>query len=243
MSNRLKTRNRLRRISRTNILFLACVLATSPLFSGCGSGSSSPKEIVGKAIEVQGKLKSVRVEFDVSMQVSGGPSGSAATSYHGEGYYESPDRSKLTVTTPAGQTEVITVGDRVFVKPPDSSKWARQKVPQNMSAGASPSDIRDYLKYTKNLKLVEKTGDTYHLRFTLDVGRYARRSKPAGSQAPSTQGMEAEMDVWVLQDGFYVQRARMGFKGDLGVGAGNTTINVRVEFSDFNKPVTIETPR
>ncbi len=223
---------------------LVCVALVAVVLAGCSSEPSTPKEIVKKAIEAQGKLKSVKVQFDGSMQVTGNPGGQASTSYQGNGFYESPDRSKLVVNSPTGEVQVITIGDKAYVKSPTSNGWAQQKVPENMAAGASPTDIRDYLKYTKNLKMVEKTSDGYHLRFTVDISEFAKHAKmPAGVQPPSTSGLEETMDVWVQKGNFFVERARMEFSGKMGPSTpGNLAFSLQLNFSDFNKPVTIEAP-
>jgi len=233
--------------TRRPLVLVACavvLLCVAGVLAGCGSGTSNPQEIVTKAIKAQNGLKSIHVSFDVSMQVTGGTAGAASTAYHGEGVYQSPDRSKLTVSTAGGQTEVIGVGDKAYVKKQGSNTWAVQALPQSASAGASPKDISDYLNYTKDLKLVEQNSNSYHIRFTLDVGRYAQHQKTSTGQVPATSGMQAQMDMWVLKDSFYVERARMEFKGNFAsVGEGDVTMTVQVDFSDFNKPVTIETPK
>jgi len=244
MSQEISNRRKARVYRSTVVLLSVAAIAAAVLLAGCSSVTSNPQVIVTKAIKAQNSLKSVHVSFDVSMQVSGGTTGSAATSYHGEGDYQSPDRSKLTISAPGGDTEVIGVGDKAYVKKANSNTWAVQTVPQNLSAGASPKDISDYLKYTKNLKLVEQSGASYHIRFTLDVGRYAQHQKSSTGQLPSTAGMEAQMDMWVLKDSFYVERTRMEFHGNFAsIGEGNMNMTVQVDFSDFNKPVTIETPK
>lgn len=225
----------------------AMLLAAALFAGGCGSTAlSNPSAIVRRAIEAQGRLKSVRMKMDGSIKVVGSPDavGGMSSFYHAEGSFEQPDRSRVLVRSNTGETEVIAIGDRAYVKKsPGSGVWVEKKVSSAPSSGASPSDVTNYLKYTVGLELADKLEDTYHLKFSLDMGRYAKVAHLPGVDPSVFKGMRARMEMWVLKGSFYVKRAKMDFTGDLArIGAGKLSMSVDVEFSDFNRPVGIEAP-
>jgi hypothetical protein len=221
-------------------------LAATALAAGCGAVElGNPGQIVSRAIQAQGRLSSVHMEMDADFQFKGAPSnlGQASTLYRGEGDFEEPDRSKMTLKSTAGKTEVITIGKKAFVKMPGSEIWMERDLADYLAGGVSPNDVTNYLKYTKDLKLLDRKEGMYHLSFSLDMGRYARVAKVPGVDPSIFKGMDARMEVWVLKDSFRVKKAKMDFAGDLTkVGAGRLVMSMEVEFSDFDEPVKIEAP-
>ncbi|MBK5092695.1 MAG: hypothetical protein JJE48_04160 [Actinobacteria bacterium] len=222
------------------------LLAAVALAVGCGVVElGNPRQIVSRAIQAQGRLKSVHMEMDTDLEFKGATSnlGDASNFYRGEGDFEKPDKSKMTIKSAAGKTEVITIGDTAYVKMPGSEIWTQRDVSDYLATGVSPNDVTNYLKYTKDLKLLDRDDDMYHLSFNLDMGRYARVAGVPGVDPAVFKGMEARMEVWVLKDSFRVKKAKMDFAGDLTkVGAGRLVMSMEVEFSDFDKPVKIEAP-
>lgn len=228
----------------TAALLAAVALAVLPILSGCGTApAGSPRQIAGKAIKAQERLKSVRIRLESEVEREG-PSGQPITNtYLGEGYYEKPDRSKMTITSVSGKTQVVAIGDSTFVKMPGSSAWSKRLTGEDASRGFAPGSVSEYLKYTKGLQLVDRKGDTYHLRFKMDMTRYVGAAKTADVDPAVFKGTQTTMDVWILKDDFYVKRAKMSFSGDLSrIGAGKLKMTVDVEFSEFNEPVSIEAP-
>ena len=233
---------------RSVVAALAVMLAAAAVLApGCGTASiSNPSTIVRRAIEAQGRLKSVGMKMDGSVKVTGSPDAGGVMSsfYRAEGSFEQPDRSRVLVRSSTGETEVITIGDRAYVKKsPGTGTWVRKKVSGAPASGASPADVTNYLKYTTGLELVDRREGTYRLRFNLDMGRYAKVSHLPGVDPSAFKGMQARMEVWVVEGSFYVKRAKMEFDGDLSrIGVGSLDMSVDIEFSDFNRPVGIEAP-
>jgi len=231
---------------RRRLSALLVLLATVALAAGCGAAElGDPGQIVGRAIKAQSRLSSVHMEMNTDLEFKGAPSNldKASTYYRGEGDFEKPDRSKMTIKSPAGKTEVITIGKKTYVKVPGSEIWTQRDVSEYLASGISPNDVTNYLKYTKGIKLLDRKEGMYHLIFDLDMGRYARVTRVTGVDPSIFKGMEARMEVWVLKDSFRVSKAKMDFNGDLTkVGAGRLVMSMQVEFSSFDEPVKIKAP-
>lgn len=232
-------------VSRPVAVLLLFILTAGA--GGCGIVPlASPKEIVRRAIDAQGGLKSVRMEMGASVEIEAAPGSlqRTTTTYRGEGYFEQPDKSTVTIETPPKhKVEVITIGDRMYVKQTGATAWTEKKVTRQQESAVAPASVTDYLKYTKNLQLVDKRGDTYHLKFDLDMGRYTKVVAFPGVDPSLFKGMAARMEMWVLKDKYYVKRAKMDMSGDMAKGgAGHLSESMELEFSGFNEPVTIEKP-
>lgn len=238
-------KSRPRRIRAGIFKLFTAAVASLLAFAGCGTVSlSDPQKIVERAIEAQSELKSVRVELDVNTEIINPNSGSrsATTSYSARGYYENPDKSHFTIQSGSSETEVITIGDKAYVLLPNSSAWVEKSVPEGDGA-TTPTDVAEYLKNTEELELVDHRGDTYHLRFLLDMAKFAEGGGVPGVDPAVFSGTEAQMEIWVLADSFYVERAQMEFEGDLSsVGVGYFKMSMEADFSEFDEPVAIEAP-
>jgi hypothetical protein len=183
------------------------------------------------------------MNMDGSIELRGSPGARTTTLYKVEGVFGQPDRSKVTVRSDSGETEVIAIGDKAYVRKSPGTGWSRKKVSSYYTGGTSPSDVTNYLKYTKDLQLVDRDDGTYHLTFDVDMGRYSKVAHVPGIDVSVFRGTESNMEVWVRKDSFDVSRAKMSFGGNLAkIGAGNIAVSVDVEFTDFNKPVNIEAP-
>ena len=233
--------------SRHAMLLASCALllfVALSLAPGCGSaGLSDPAAIVRQAVAAQDRLESVHMEMDGTIEITGAGAGHVADSYKVAGDYLRPDRSKVSVSSGTGDTEVVTIGKDTWVRRVSkAAAWSRKAVP-GLKGGSSPSDVTNYLKYTQDLVLADSKDDAYHLTFVLDMGRYAKVAHLPGVDASAFRGTQSDMEVWVNRRTFNVQRAKMEFGGNLAsIGAGNVAMTVDVEFSAFNKPVQIEAP-
>lgn len=222
------------------------LLASAAIAAGCGQAAlSNPSRIVRKAIAAQGRLTSVQMKMDGSVRVTNAEDPAAAISsfYRAEGSFEQPDRSRVLVRSNAGETEVIAIGESAYVKNSPDSPWVQKNLASAPESGPSPSDVTNYLKYTTGLELAGRREGAYHLRFSLDMGRYARVSHLPDIDPSVFKGMQAKMEVWVLEGSFYVKRAKMEFNEDLArIGVGRLAMSVDIDFSEFNRPVGIEAP-
>ena len=237
-------RGEVRHRARAKAVALLAFLPAVLLAGGCGiQPVGTPKEIVKKAVAAQGALKSVSMGFDSEVEITvPGSQRSADVSYHG--VYQKPDRWRLKVRASGARSEIIIMGDRTFVKLPGSDAWIEKKGDM-LQDSSSPGELLSskYLASATDVKLLDRKGDTYNLGFNLDLGSFARSFNLTGADPSMFKGRKARMEVWVLKDSMRVKKATMGFDGDLAAaGPGKLKMDMEVEFSDFNEPVSIEPP-
>lgn len=212
--------------------------------AGCGSRQSgSPGDIMKQAIVAQGSLRSVHMELDSELELKvPGSERSSAVSYQGD--YEKPDRWLLKIRSSGAKSEVIILGDRTFVKLPGSDSWTEKKG-DVLKSGSSARGLvsSKYLESASDVQLVDRKGDSYHLKFSLDMSRFAKSFNPAGVDPSVFKGKKATMEVWVLKDSLRIRKATMSYTGDLPEVAGSRlAMTMEVDFSEFNHPVSIEAP-
>jgi len=228
----------------TIVLTAVAVAAWLVAVPGCaGTPAGTPDEIIKKAITAQESLKSVHMELDseLDLNVPGGQR-SSAISY--EGVFEQPDRWRLTVRSAGSKSEVVIIGDTAYVKLPGAGTWAEKKGGEYASRGSSPGDVvgSRYLDSATEVRMLDKKGDTYHLGFDLDMERYAREFNVPGVDPSDLEGRQVNMEVWILKDSMFIEKATMDFSGILGTDSGSIQMSMELEFSEFNEPVTIEPP-
>jgi hypothetical protein len=224
-------------------LSLALLLACG-LTAGCGTTSAgTPTQIVKKAIDAQGRLKSVAVDYESDIDVAM-PGGTRSSSISYQGVYEKPDRWKLTIRTSNGRADVVIIGARTWVKLPGSDTWT-EKSSSTPLTGTNPDDVvaSKYLKSAKDIQLVDEKNGLYHLKFNLDVLSYARTFNLTSIDPTLFKGKQAHVEIWVRKKDLFLQKATMNFATQLGAPInGSFKMSTRVEFSDFNEPVNIEPP-
>jgi hypothetical protein len=223
---------------------LAAAAVTAGLFAGCGGTSAgTPSQIVKKAIDAQGRLKSVAVDYQSDIDV-GLPGGSRSSSVSYQGVYEKPDRWKLTIRTSSARADVVIIGPRTWVKLPGSDVWT-EKTSATPLTGTNPDDVvaSKYLKSAKDIQLVDDKNGLYHLRFNLDILSYAKSFNLASVDPSLLKGKQARVDIWVRKQDLFLQKATMNFATQLAAPVnGSFKMSTRVNFSDFNEPVNIEPP-
>jgi hypothetical protein len=224
---------------------LAVLLFWALCLAGCGSKQPiTPKELVNKAVTAQGSLKSVRMELDSKADVNV-PGSARSDDVFYTGVYQKPDRWRLNIRSSGVKTEAIVIGDRTYVRLPGSDEWTERKG-KVLSSGASPGGVVSgrYLKYANNVALVDRKGDNYHLKFDLDMNKYTKSVNAANVDPTVFAGKNAAMEVWILKDSGYLSKATMRYSSDVpGVASSKLSLSMEVEFSDFNQPVKIETPK
>ena len=229
----------------TAALFTILLSSSLALVAGCGAqAAGSPAQIVRKAMSVQGELKSVHMRLDSELDFKvPGTQRTATVSY--DGVYEKPDRWRLKLITSGAKSEVIILGDRTLVKLPGSDSWTEKKSGA-LDGGSSPGSLvsSKYLGSASNIVLADKKGDAYHLNFDLDLAGFARTFNVTGVDPSVFKGKRAHMEVWVQRDSMRIEKATMNFSGDLSATGtpGALSMDMEVDFSDFNEPVSIEPP-
>ena len=236
------------RRSEPSILYAAvCALlvaAITLVLAGCsGQPASTPSEIIKKAMYAQDQLKSVNMRLDneIDFKIPGGQR-SVTVSY--QGVYEKPDRWHLKVVSSGARSEVIILGSQAFVKLPGSDTWTEKQ--SKAVESSTPAGIVNskYLQSATNVQLMDKKGDAYHLKFDLDLGKFVKSFSVSGIDPSVFKGKKARMDVWVQRETYRIEKATMSFAGDLSALAtpGTLIMNMEVDFTDFNEPVSIEAP-
>ncbi|MBU1670282.1 MAG: hypothetical protein KKF41_08890 [Actinobacteria bacterium] len=230
-----------RRAGLVLALSLAVCLAAA---TGCGTPAvGTPSQIIKKAVKAQSQVKSahVEVEIDIDVVMPGG-NRSAVVSYKGD--YEQPDRWSLKVRSGDSRYEVIVIGDRVYLKLPGAETWT-DKSGELAKEATTPGDVvgSKYLESAEDVKMVDRKGDTYHLQFDLDINTFVRSFELGGVDPSAYLGKKAKMDVWVQKDSLRIEKATMSFTGAfIEPSPGKLTMNMELEFSEVNEPVSIEPP-
>lgn len=225
------------------IVVIAAAVA-SLAFSGCGGTTAgTPDEIISKAITDQGGLKSVRMELESQADLDI-PGGHRSTMISYDGVFEQPDKWRLTVRSGGGKSEVVIIGNTSYVKLPGSDIWTRKTGGDYLEDGSSPGDVigSKYLESATEARMVDQKGDTYHLKFDLDMESYARQFNVPGVDPSELKDRRVNMEVWILKDSMYIKKSTMDFSGTLGSDSGNVEMSMEIEFSEFDQPVTIEAP-
>jgi len=214
------------------------------LSAGCGPPAvGTPSQILKKAIEAQGNLNSVRVDIDseIELDIPGGAR-SSLLSY--KGFFEKPDRWKLAARSSGEKSDVVIIGQRTWVKLFGSDAWIEKKAATPLIC-ESPDDViaSKYLKSARDARLIDRKGDTYHLKFDLNILTFARAFNLPGVDPALLKGKEVHMEIWVRKDKLYLEKARMEFASHLSAPVnGNLNMTQEIEFSNFNDPVSIEPP-
>jgi outer membrane lipoprotein-sorting protein len=161
----------------------------------------------------------------------------------GEGDFVLPDKARLTVTSPAGQTQVIIVGGDGYTQVPGSDAY--YKVPgagagflQGTSTTASLADVATDATIVGDETL--DGVDTTHIKFTYSLDKATDAAAQAMGQTvtPSTGQGEATAEVWVEKSTNFIHQ----FTSTSTVAGTPSTTTVT--FTKFNEDVTppIEVP-
>lgn len=224
------------------LALLACLLAVAA--AGCGAPpAGTPSQILEKCIDAQGGLKSVAVNYEGDFELAL-PGGTQTSAILYRGVYEKPDRWKLALRTGGSKTEVIIVGDRTWVKLPGSDAWTEKSSAAPLT-GNNPDEVvaSKYLNSARDVKMVGRRSDSYHLEFHLDIGSYARAFNLPGVDPGTFKGRKARFEVWVRKKDYYLEKATMEFAGRLTPPqVGTFRMSTGIDFKDFNAPVSIEPP-
>lgn len=232
---------------RSRCLALGCALCAAAVLLACGCGgqvAGTPEEIVEKAIESQGELKTVHMEMETDVEVRV-PGANRSTAIAYEGDYEQPDKWRLDIRASGGKSEVIIMGSSAWVKLPGATTWTARQGVDYVEGGAEPGDIisSEYLESATDVRLVDQKDETYHLTMSLDMGSYAEKLGVPGADPSAFREKMARMELWIRKKDYLMKTAVMDFSGNVtGAENGDLSVRMQVEFSDFNEPVSIEPP-
>lgn len=227
------------------ILLLVGAAAALTVF-GCESEAvGSPEEIIEKAIAAQSELKSVNLEVASDMELKS-PAESRTVSASYKGSFERPDKWKLTIQSAGTKSEIVIIGQDVYVKEPGSTTWVRKS--GDVLGAQSSENVVDlgYMSSASDVRMVDQKDDKYHLQFNLDLLANAALFDIPGitdAERSMLAGKKANMEIWVLKDGLYIERAELSFDSNpSGEEFGGMKVSIVTCFSEFNEPVSIEPP-
>jgi len=231
-----------RRLASGVALVVLCALAAA--VAGCGTpAAGTPSQIIKKAIDAQGRLKSVAVDYESDIEL-GLPGGNRSSTVSYKGSYEKPDRWKLAMRSSGAKSEVIIIGQRTWVKLPGSDTWT-EKAASTPLTGTNPDDVvaAKYLKSAKDVQLVDQKDDMYPLKFNLDILSVARAFNLSSVDPALFKGKQAQVDIWVRKKDLFLGKATMNFASQLAAPvSGSLKMSTEIDFSNFNEPVSIEPP-
>lgn len=226
---------------------LAVLLVTFvPLiFEGCAHPlTTNPSEILKEAYASQSRLRSVKVRLRLDIRLMDSPGGKELLyrSLTGTGEYEHPDRSRMITKSDSNITEVITIGDKSYVRT-EKENWVRKSASGLGDVARTVQNISNLLKLTKQLRLKGVKGNAYHLTFRISLSELKGGFTPSNGTTQLPRGTVADVDLWVEKKNFRVRRLRIKQSGEAsGLPGGFVTTMIRFEFYDFDKPVSIEAP-
>ncbi len=228
-----------------SVLFSFLAILALPLFAGCRAPvKTNPAEILKQAYSAQKRLKSVKVHLRVEVKLFDSPNGKElmSRSVTGRGEYESPDRSRMVTKSGPNLTEVITIGDKSYVRTAKEG-WIEKRATGSESVAATVRSISSLLRLTKALNLKGATKKDYHISFRVDLSKVKSGFSSGDEKTGLPRGATADIEVWVDKNSFLVNKLRIkqdGQASDLSKRFMKTVITF--EFFDFDEPVSIEAP-
>ncbi|HXF97276.1 MAG TPA: LppX_LprAFG lipoprotein [Gaiellaceae bacterium] len=223
------------------LLALGGILAL--LLAGCGGGGGeaelSAAEIVARAVERTGEVKSFHFALDLGQAPL---QGAGLRIEKAEGDVVVPDRVRASFSGTFGgialESELVIVGEDDFLKDPLTGRWRRLEI------ATSPLDYFDpargvlaVMRALEDLELAgtEQVGgvDAYRLTATAS----ARDVSPLLAVEPS--GRRVPVELWVGSEDFLLRRLRV--EGPVAEGEPEDVVRT-VDVSRFDEPVRIEKP-
>ena len=205
-----------------------------------GPPELTAKEVLDRAADAAEKVNSAHFALEQQNGILAiGPGLQVGSA---EGDVAQPDRVKLTFTLQfAGmnaETQVIGLGDEVFVTNPISKQW--QRAPAGLSVPRVLDKTRGVPGLLRKVSDPQKVGNE-----TLDGAQtqHIKGNVPAAAFTDMTGGEPTDgnvtSEVWVSPVDFLLRQVRLAG----AISSGDTAETVRVlKFSKFNEPVSIERP-
>ena len=225
---------------------LAGLLATAALLAltgcgGSGGGEEAPPvdELVRRATERTGAVKSFHFEFDVENAPTGRP---GLNLTFADGNLVVPDRLQAKVAgTLSGislRSELIFVEDQHYLKDPFTGEWEELDAKTSPLAFFDPAKgVLSVIEGAMRLEVAgsEEVGgaDTYRLKGVIP----AREVTPILGNEPSDRLVDLEL--WIGKDDFRLRRIRLS--GPIAPDEPSEVVRT-VEVSGFDEPFTIEPP-
>jgi hypothetical protein len=204
--------------------------------TGTGSGGTGSADALGVLQRSATAMKDIKSYHIVLDSEAGGQSTTA------EGDVEVPDKTRLTLKTPQGETEVLIVGDKAYTRLPGSDQYIETDSGM-MGGGPGQTNPAGFAEVAQDAQVV---GDeqvdgvnTTHVKFTFDLAAAAAASSEAsGEPTPEGLGDLAQADAWIEKDTGFMRK--LSYQADIQ----GTTTNTTMTLSKFNETVSppIEKP-
>lgn len=221
------------------VLTLAALLATT---SGCGGSSAesgTAEELVQTSVERTNAVKS----FHFTLDVQNVPKTAAGLQLTGaEGDVALPDRARADVTGnfagAAIATQIIAIGEKVWLKSPLSGTWQPIDVSTTPLALLDPAQgvlgVMSKVSEPTDAGTEEVNGVTLH-----KISGTATAADVAPLVAVSPSDRNVPVTLWIGEDDHLLRRIEV--KGPIAEGEPEDAVRL-VEVSRFDEPVTIEQP-
>jgi len=202
--------------------------ATTATTSGGGSGSGSATDLLKTSGEAMKSVKSYHIILKTE---------AAGVSTTGEGDFVVPDKARLTMSTQAGNINVILVDNATYTRIPGSDAYIETT---GVSPLGAPTDTSGFADLAQNATVVGDETldgvDTTHVKFSYD----ADKAMAASGAAPTT-GMNLGMvdaDVWIEKSTNYMHQLMTSST------VAGTPSSTTITYSKFNEEITppIEKP-
>jgi LppX_LprAFG lipoprotein len=204
--------------------------------SGSGSGGTGSADALGVLRGSAAAMKDIKSYHIVLESEAGGQSTTA------EGDIEVPDKTRLVLQTPQGETEVLVIGDKAYTRLPGTDQYLETDSGL-MGGGAANTNPAGFAEVAQDAEVVgdeQLDGvDTTHVKFNFDLQAAAAASSEASGQpTPEGIGDMAKADAWIEKGTGFMRK--LSYEADIQ----GTTTNTTMTLSNFNETVSppIEKP-
>lgn len=204
--------------------------------TGTGSGGTGSADALGVLRGSAAAMKDIKSYHIVLESEAGGQSTTA------EGDIEVPDKTRLVLQTPQGETEVLVIGDKAYTRLPGTDQYLETDSGL-MGGGAANTNPAGFAEVAQDAEVVgdeQLDGvDTTHVKFNFDLQAAAAASSEASGQpTPEGIGDMAKADAWIEKGTGFMRK--LSYEADIQ----GTTTNTTMTLSNFNETVSppIEKP-
>lgn len=193
-----------------------------------GSGGTGSAEALGILRESAAAMKDIK-SYHIVLESS-----QAGVSTAAEGDIEVPDKTRLVVDTPQGETEVLIIGEKAYTRLPGTDSYI--ETDSGMMGGQPDTNPAGFAQVAQDAEVI---GDeqvdgvnTTHVKFTFDLqAAAAASSETTGQPTPEGLGDLAEADAWIERDTGFMRK--FSYTAEIQGNETSTTMTL----SKFNEPV------
>lgn len=153
------------------------------------------------------------------------------------------------------EEEMIGIGETVYIWEPETKEWELSEEYPDVGTMASLDIVTLILESLQETSIVNDEGvdseTCYHIKGSLDseilneMGFNDATMVMEGYEnyTLETEGLEIEGELWINKKDHLVYRLIMNGYESTKSDLSNKTLQIVMEFSDYNKPITIPEPR